>query len=61
MTKFKQGQVKEELDAGKIPKSIHYFIYMYLAVELIIFLSFIDTQYKNKLFVPNELNLQLLI
>ena len=33
--------------------------YMYLAVELIIFLSFIDTQYKNILFVPNELNLQL--
>ena len=25
---FKQGQVKEELDAGKIPKSIHYFIYV---------------------------------
>jgi hypothetical protein len=28
MTQFKQGQVKEELDAGKIPKSILYFIHV---------------------------------
>jgi hypothetical protein len=40
-------------------QKVFFISYMCLAVEFIIFLSFIDTQYKNKLFVPNELNLQL--
>ena len=53
--KFKQEQI--EKDRCRL-KGFQYFKdwKMYFAVELMFF-SFIDTHYKNRSFVPNELKL----